>query len=176
MKEITKKALRELFYPMKVGLDDEDLERINEIVRSDDEFVYSPDTYSMFIDADNKTYNLSAVDTGFINALRNSSVEFRVKVMNLTPSEMELFIIRRQEELANQLGLFFKKKHRCRESDEFIDFKSELKDEYYCIEFLDIPGPTSLRKIINDVRNGKIQIAKAEALIQQLYSIVKVED
>lgn len=175
MKERTKQALREMFFPIRVSLDDNDLERIYEIIQSDSELFLTNGSERIGIIVGNNPVFFSAYDSTLINHLRNYSPEVRINLMQLTCSEMQEFIAEQQVNFSDKLKKFLKRKHIDRISNDSVNFEDYFADEHFCKEYLCLSSSTSKSKLVSQVKKGIISVDKAERIFEELNEMVKDE-
>ncbi len=167
MKPITIKALQTYFGGNGYILSSDDLDYIVALINEDKTVGWSVDMKNrMYFTLKNgEQISLSSTDSAFVYVMRQQPVEFRIRAMDLTLDEMEIYISEVRNELIQELKkVIFSKKIKSRETGEKYNFL----DGYANMQYYELEKELTGKQIISAVQKKEISVGKGFKILRMI--------
>ena len=101
-----------------------------------------------------------------IKVLRELDPEIKIRMMAIAEEDMEIYISEARKEMAKEFTDFFKeKRYENKETGEFPEWDLLLTDFH---EDYDLKKPITMKKLISEIKTGKMKLEQADKLFKQM--------
>lgn len=142
-------------------MDDEQLEQYH----------YCSESHKIIIELNGKKTELNERDSGLIKSLRVTSTEFRVKLLNLTITEIDTYLREERMKIADTFRKMFATKCKAKETNERINWKELLQSGAF-----DLPDKITPNKLVKLIENGTLTIEFVMNLLDEILDTVKLPE
>ena len=141
-------------------MDDEQLEQYH----------YCSESNKIIIELNGKKIELNERDSGLIKSLRVTSTDFRVKLLNLTITEIDTYLREERMKIADTFRKMFATKCKAKETNELVNWKDFLQAGF------ELPDKITPNKFVKLIENGTLTIELVMNLLDEILDTVKLPE
>lgn len=135
-----------------------------------EQYHYCSESHKIIIELNGKKTELNERDSGLIKSLRVTSTEFRVKLLNLTITEIDTYLREERMKIADTFRKMFATKCKSKETDELVDWKAFLQAD------IELPDKITPNKFVKLIENGTLTIELVMNLLDEILDTVKLPE
>lgn len=135
-----------------------------------EQYHYCSESHKIIIELNGKKTELNERDSGLIKSLRVTSTEFRVKLLNLTITEIDTYLREERMKIADTFRKMFATKCKAKETNELVNWKDFLQAGF------ELPDKITPNKFVKLIENGTLTIELVINLLDEILDTVKLPE